>query len=51
MDKLTKKEKEILEKLANEGHVIVDDIKELKKIAPKLEKIFGRADEIYEQIK
>ena len=51
MDKLTNKEKAILDKLAIEGYVLVNDVKELEKIAPKLEKIFGRATEIYEQIK
>ena len=39
-----------MDKLTSENAVIVDDDKVLKKIAPKLEKIYGRADEIYEQI-
>lgn len=43
-DKLTKKEEEILKELAEKGQVIVDDEKELKKLAPKLEKIFGKAN-------
>lgn len=41
---LTKKEKELLDELAEKGQVIVDSKEELEKLAKKLEKIFGTSD-------
>lgn len=43
-DKLTKKEQEIMEALNQHGQVMVDDLKSLKQLAKKLEKIFGKSE-------
>jgi hypothetical protein len=40
-DKLIKKEQEYIDILNNNGQVIIEDEKELKKISKKLEKIYG----------
>jgi len=41
---LTKKEKELLDELAEKGQVIVADKKELEKLAKKFEEVFGVSD-------
>ena len=47
---LNKKEQEAYDLLIEKGQVQVEDLNELKKLGKKLENIFGKADEIYEQI-
>ena len=43
-DDLNKKEQEIMDVLAQDGQVIVDDLKTLQQLAKKLEKTLGKAD-------
>ena len=43
--KFNKKEQEIFDKFYDTGCVFVDDLKDLEKIAPKLEKIYGEFKE------
>ena len=49
-DKLTKKEQELLDELNKNGQVQTGSLLELKQISKKLERIYGPATEIYEQI-
>lgn len=44
---LTKKEKDLLDELAEKGQVFVADLKELEKLKKKLEEVFGKS-ELYE---
>ena len=40
-----KKQREIFDKFVETGYVQVDDVDELKKMAPKMEKIYGEFQE------
>ena len=42
MANYNKKEEKIIKELVENGQVLLDDIKDLKKIAPKLEKDLGK---------